>query len=321
MKAQYYTVDAISSVAFGKTIGDLDQDDDCFSYIHTTEKHLPVIGLVGVFPWLIKIIRSPLLRKVIRTDADAMGLGKIVEFARETVAERFGPNKLILKDMLGSFISHGLTQTEAEGESLIQIVAGSESTATAIRATLLYIISNPPVYNTLLAEISSNPISNPITNSEARTLVYLQAIIKEGLRMFPPVSPLGFRQVPKGGDTLSGYFVPENTKIGYNMFGLTRDPKLWGEDAKIFRPERWLNRTPDDTRKMEANVDLVFGYGKWHCLGKNVALMQLNKIFVQLLRNFEITTVHPEQPWKSHSAVLYILSEMWIRIKKRDPPF
>jgi cytochrome P450 len=161
-------------------------------------------------------------------------------------------------------------------------LAGSETTATAIRATLLYIITNPPVYNTLLAEISSNPISNPITDSEARTLVYLQAIIREGLRMFPPAPILGFRQVPKGGDTVSGYFVPENTKIGYNMFGLTRDPKLWGEDAKIFRPERWLNKTLEETVELEANVGLVFGYGKWQCLGRNLAQMQLNKILVQV---------------------------------------
>jgi hypothetical protein len=80
MKAQYYTLDAISSIAFGKPFGDLDQDEDCFSYIHTTNKHLPVIALAGIFPWLIQIIRSPLVRKVIPTDADAMGLGKVVGF-------------------------------------------------------------------------------------------------------------------------------------------------------------------------------------------------------------------------------------------------
>lgn len=100
--------------------------------------------------------------------------------------------------------------------------------------------------------------------------------------MHPPAVGLNFRNVPLGRDTLSGYHVPENTGVGYNFFGLMRDPKLWGEDAKVFRPERWLNASPEKLKAMEANVDLVFPYGKWQCLGKNVALMELNNVFLEV---------------------------------------
>lgn len=88
MKAQYYALDALSSVAFGKPFGDLDQDEDCFSYIHTIGKRLPVIALAGIFPWLIQIIRSPLVRKVIPTDADAMGLWKVVRLVLLSTCNR-----------------------------------------------------------------------------------------------------------------------------------------------------------------------------------------------------------------------------------------
>lgn len=73
---------------------------------------------------------------------------------------------------------HGLTKHECETEALFQIVAGSDTTATAIRATLLYLMTTPFVYRALLAEIDqgirSGKISTPITNAEALELPYLQ---------------------------------------------------------------------------------------------------------------------------------------------------
>ena len=81
---------------------------------------------------------------------------------------------------------------------------------------------------------------------------------------------------------MCGYHVPAGTKVGYNLSGMVEDPKLWGEDAKVYRPERWLSGKPEEIRKMEANADLVFGYGKWSCLGKTVAQTTLNKTIVQV---------------------------------------
>lgn len=78
----------------------------------------------------------------------------------------------------GSFVRHGLTQRQCETEALFQILAGSDTTATAIRATLLYIMSTAAVYTTLQATIDegikTGKISSPITNAEAMELPYLQ---------------------------------------------------------------------------------------------------------------------------------------------------
>jgi cytochrome P450 len=91
--------------------------------------------------------------------------------------------------MLSSFISHGLTESELVAESIVQILAGADTTAAAIRATLLHIITNPRVYSALQAEIDSTiqegKISSPvIKDTELRQLAYLQAVIKEGLRIW-----------------------------------------------------------------------------------------------------------------------------------------
>jgi cytochrome P450 len=138
------------------------------------------------------------------------------------------------------------------------------------------------VLATLLKEISEASISTPITDAEARKLPYLQAVIKEGLRIFPPVTGIMFKEVPAGGDTIKGFYVPEGTGIGWSSFGLMRNVEVWGDDAKLFRPERWLEGAPEETKKKEIDVEMVFGYGKYQCLGKNVAYLELNKVFVEV---------------------------------------
>ena len=161
-------------------------------------------------------------------------------------------------------------------------MAGSDTTATAIRAILLYLIMHPRVTSKLRTEISSNPISSPIQDAEARKLPYLQAIIKEGLRIFPPVVGLMSKEVPPSGDVINNQFVPGGTKIGYGAYGIFRDKQMWGQDADTFRPERWLEASPEKIKEMESTLELIFSYGKYQCLGKSLAMMELNKIFVEV---------------------------------------
>jgi cytochrome P450 len=129
---------------------------------------------------------------------------------------------------------------------------------------------------------SRYPISSPIQDAEARKLPYLQAVIKEGLRIFPPVVGLMSKVVPPEGDVIDNLFVPGGTRIGYGAYGIFRDKKIWGQDADTFRPERWLEALPEKAKEMELTLELIFSYGKYQCLGKNLAMMELNKIFVEV---------------------------------------
>jgi cytochrome P450 len=56
-----------------------------------------------------------------------------------------------------------------------------------------------------------------------------------------------------------------------------RNVKLWGNDADVFRPERWLEGTAEEIWKKEIDVEIIFGCGKYQCLGKNIAYLELNK--------------------------------------------
>ena len=188
--------------------------------------------------------------------------------------------------MLGSFIRHGLTQQEASRESLLNVVAGSDTTATTMRVMLLSLLSNPVAYRKLHNEIASGiedgKISSPITDVEARQLPYLQATIKEGLRMKPPSAGPMYKTVPPEGDMIDGKFIPGGTHIGQSPFSVFQSKQVFGNDAGLFEPERWIKADKETFANMSSVVDLVFSMGKYQCLGKPVALMEMNKTFVEV---------------------------------------
>ncbi|KAH7353681.1 cytochrome P450 [Plectosphaerella cucumerina] len=318
-KAQYFTLDVITDLAFGDAFGFLATDSDIYDYIRTTEESLPVFMVTTVLPWMIKIFGSPIFASILPSDKDVMGFGKVMAISKKVSAERFGPHKKVQKDMLGSFVAHGLTQEEAESEILLQIVAGSDTTATAIRATMLHLITNPRVLAKLLDEIRATTTAGPlISDSEARALPYLQAVIKEGLRIFPPVAGLMAKEVPPGGDTWKGVFLPGGTRIGYGAWGIFRNRGLWGADADEFRPERWLGGPPEKIRELESTLDLVFSYGRWQCLGRPVAMMELSKVFFEIPKRFDLSIVDPTRPWKSINCGIFAQSEFWVRATHRS---
>ncbi|KAK1979162.1 cytochrome P450 [Colletotrichum cereale] len=316
-KAQFFTLDVISDLAFGKPFGFMESDSDVYEYIKTMEESLPMFMATTVYPWVIRLFASPLFRTLLPSEKDPLGFGKVMGIAKKEAAKRFGPDKKVQRDMLGSFVAHGLTQEEAESEILLQIIAGSDTVATTIRATILFVTTNMHVHDRLLAEISSAAPSTHrpvIADAEARNLPYLQAVIKEGLRIFPPVTGIMAKEAPAAGDTWKGQFIPGGTRIGWSAWSMFRREDIWGVDAQEFRPERWLaedqgGTTPEQKlREMESTIELVFSYGRYQCLGRPVALIELNKIFFELLRRYELAVCDPLDPWDSFNFGIHAQS-------------
>jgi cytochrome P450 len=120
---------------------------------------------------------------------------------------------------------------------------------------------------------------------------YLQAVVREGLRIHPPLSNVVPKKVPKGGDSIvldgKTHFLPEGTNIGYNVWGVHREKTIFGEDAEVFRPERWLIEEKDasDIKRlasMRRTNEMIFGYGKYQCLGKPVAWLEITKVLFEV---------------------------------------
>lgn len=111
-------------------------------------------------------------------------------------------------------------------------------------------------------------------------------MIYESIRYHPPLIGVNSKVVPDGGDTLAGQFVPGGTNIAVNPWALMRHVPTFGPDVEAFRPDRWLEATPDEYVNMQRNAELVFGHGRFMCAGKTVAFMELNKIIVEVRSPF-----------------------------------
>lgn len=285
-KAQYFTLDVISDLAFSKAFGFLEKDDDVYDYLKLTSGYIPVMLVLSNVPSISNMLHSRFLRWSLPSEHDKLGFGALIGVAKRAVAERFQSAEKAKPDMLASFIRHGLTQEEASGEAFFQVIAGSDTSASTIRIVLLALMSNPPAYIRLQKEIddaiAAGKISSPITDAEGRQLPYLQAVIREGMRIIPPAPGPFYKIVPKGGDVIDGKFIPAGTQIGSSPFGIHHSKKLFGEDAEMFRPERWLEADPEKLAAMTSTSDLVFHYGKYQCPGRSVAWMEFNKIFVEV---------------------------------------
>jgi cytochrome P450 len=144
------------------------------------------------------------------------------------------------------------------------------------------------------------------------------------LRLHPPFTGLPFKVVPPGGDTLAdGRHVPGGTLVGPNFWATGRNRRVFGADADVFRPERWLETattttTREERAEMRRVAELVFGYGRWGCAGKMIAHMELNKVFVELLRRFDFQLVYPYRPWKSKNYNLFLQHDMWVAVALRE---
>lgn len=155
-----------------------------------------------------------------------------------------------------------------------------------LQTTLLFLLTHPTAYARLQAEIDGATTGALIRDAEARALPYLQAVVRESLRLFPPASEVPFfKRVPAGGDVYGGVRLPGGTQVatGNSMWACGRERAFWGDDADRFRPERWLEEGDEERlAKMVRRVELAFGSGQFVCLGRMLGLVEVNKALAEV---------------------------------------
>ena len=111
----------------------------------------------------------------------------------------------------------------------------------------------------------------------------------------------------------------------FSQYAIHHSPTLFAPDPLAFRPERWLHTSQggdepstDKIREMEHNNDLIFGYGKYQCMGKGIAFVELNKVFVELLRRFEFELVDKAKPWTTICYGIHLQRGLWVTVKERE---
>lgn len=198
-------------------------------------------------------------------------------------------NHLTTNYLQGSFLRHGLDRRSAESEVMFSIIAGSDTTATALHTTVLHVASDARVSARLRDEIRRAvrdgripPLSSPATFEQASSLPYLQAALWESLRIHPPFGGLIMKQTGAEGDFFGGQHIPPGTRVGHSTWAVTHDVRVFGADVDVYRPERWLEAGEKAAGAMRRQTELVFGSGRFGCPGRVIAFRELNKVLVEV---------------------------------------
>ena len=241
-------------------------------------------------------------------------------------------DKTATPDFLDGFIDASLADSDTVTEDILlsymmaNVGAGSDTVATELRSIIYHLYKAPAALRRLQAELDAVNAAVPLSWAAAQALPFLDACVKEGIRLMPGISlPLERVVGPEGLNLPNGGpFLPQGTVVGINPWVVNRDTAVFGADGGSFRPERWLVLEGESTVEHELRVarmrasDLTFGAGKRQCTGRNLALLECYKIVGSLVRTFDMEPVRPTEEWRTTNSWFLRQTGMDIRLRKRD---
>ncbi|KAI0705562.1 cytochrome P450 [Earliella scabrosa] len=282
--------------------------------------------LRNLFP-ILQVIPDERSRRIDRAQAVMRRIGsklieeKKAEIRRESASE--GKEKdaglerknvrgrdlltLLLKANMATDIpdSQKLSDEDVLAQVPTFLIAGHETTSVAATWCLFALTQAPEVQHKLREELWTLETDTP-TMDELSSLPYLDAVVRETLRIHAPVPstvrtamkdevlPLSEPFVDRHGQVQDSIRVLKDTPIFIPILSLNRSKKLWGEDAYEFKPERWEN-PPEEI----SNIPGVWGHllsflgGPRACIGYRFALIEMKAIIYTLVRAFEFELAVP----------------------------
>lgn len=190
----------------------------------------------------------------------------------------------------------GISEPEMYANAFSITIAGSEGTATALAGATFLLLRHPEQYQRAANKIrGAFHTENEITSSEICARVpFIDSILQETMRLYPPVSITMPRRVPEGGAIIDGRFVASGTTVGINHLSCYRSSSNF-ENAVDFRPERWLRGNGKGLSTVD-NFEAFrpFSFGPRSCLGKNLARAEMNLILARILWRFDLELVETE---------------------------
>ncbi|KAH9940216.1 high nitrogen upregulated cytochrome P450 monooxygenase 2 [Epithele typhae] len=295
----FFAYDFMTDMAFGGGSELLSgQGKDNFWAV--LDAHSRMATFLGRLPWLgILLGYVPAASKPV-----ALLINRCAEFTAARVKR--GASKLDLFHYLSGEDDPSRPQAPASqliDDGVLAIVAGADTTASATTSTFACLLAHPEVYVRLQQEVDRfyPPGADPADSRHHKEMPYLNAVINEGLRLFPPVPGGTQRMEPADGQgsTFSSMYVPPGTNVWVHTWSLHRDPRNFRPHPNGFWPERWLLAADPDldsagTAKVEgafthnAGAFVPFSYGPMNCVGRALAVQEMGTLLCTVLQRFEV---------------------------------
>ncbi|KAL6888803.1 hypothetical protein ACP4OV_009829 [Aristida adscensionis] len=163
--------------------------------------------------------------------------------------------------------------------------AGSDTSATALKWAMAELVRHPAAMSKAQAEVRAALAGrDAVTEDALSDLPYLRRVIKETLRLHPPV-PLLLPRESRSACQVLGYDVPQGTMVMVNAWAIGRDPASWGDAAEEFMPERF-ETCGRDFRGMDFEF-IPFGAGRRVCPGMAFGMAHVELVLAALLFHFD----------------------------------
>lgn len=234
--------------------------------------------------WLLTMMSPKML---LRVDAPGLPYRRFLELTaqidRETLAmvrdrkkRPAGPDMLSMLLAARDEDGSALDEDELVGHTGVIFAAGHETSTNALAWTLLLLSQHPEVMRELEDELAGLRGAPPSVEELAR-LPLLEGVVKESLRLLPPV-PIHPRLVAEDSE-LGGHFLPAGSEVFLSIYHLHHDPDIF-PDPKVFRPRRWETARPS---VYEYNP---FSAGPRMCIGAAFAMLEIKLVLAMLLSRF-----------------------------------
>ncbi|KXN81314.1 Cytochrome P450 67, partial [Leucoagaricus sp. SymC.cos] len=312
----YYTFDLMGDLVFGEG-PEMMKNGDSDNLWHLLEESQKTLFFFGMVPWLGKLMLG-----VGQVMPLVPGIKKYREYTVGRVIKRKEGGSLN-KDLFHYLVVHPYfftmeysliqlkmdedgvleqkpTNAEIFSDSALAIIAGADTTTSALTSILYFLMRYPNCYRRVQEEIDSLGSGLMDTEKQAK-LVYLNAAINEALRLLPPVQSGSQREIQRGtGATMvEQYLLPEGTVASVAFRLVHRDHRNFAPYPEMFLPERWLSEEvreslePDifnDKNPFNLNQSafLAFSHGPANCLGKQLAYVKMRVAICALLHRYAL---------------------------------
>ena len=192
--------------------------------------------------------------------------------------------------------NEGMDDRQLRDEVVTLMLAGHETSATALSWTLYLLATHPEVEAELVHQLASGLGGESLTGQNVSYVPYLKQVVQEAMRLYPPV--WAFARRAEQEEVFDGYRLPARAYVAIVPYALHRHPEFW-PDAERFDPERFH---PERSKNRHFFSYLPFGAGPRTCIGAGMAMLEIQLILAQIVQRFRIQVV-PDHPIEAEAKV------------------
>lgn len=284
----FIITDIIGAVSFGQSFGYIEQKEN-HPGLHLIQNIARVMTMISCMPklkWALPFMISW------KTLYRAMRYMRSIETYVRTCVERQDEGDPAASGSICAMLRNtkdesgdSLSVPELVDECTVFVIAGADTTSTAITNCLFYLAKHPEKQERLAREIrDAFETPEDIRARDLAKLPYLQAVLQEGMRMWPSVVGHQERVNYQEDSIISGYHVPKGTEIASSIMYITHDVRNF-HDPNEFKPERWID--PDCKDNLSASQPMSVGARQ--CIGQNLGWQEMRLVLANLLWNFRLS--------------------------------